>query len=270
MLGAEGDKPAGKSGKGKGKAAQTGKKTAPKKRKENQAKAPQPDQLLEALERAATSQVDREVSEQQVGEPVPEKVSAPKEAIAPAEVVSPAEAIAPAEVTSPAETIAPAEVTSPPETVAPAEVTSPPETIAPAEIVASAEFSAPAAIVAPVTFVENVATETPVVETPAIAAAEPARTTPVSLRTLAEAYADYSRKSFEQTSCFVAKLAGAGSLAKALELQAAFAREAFETFVTQSQRIRELHGELAKQRLTRLEGLMSGLTQGAAKPTQKT
>lgn len=233
MLGAEGDKPAGKSGRRKGKAAQAGKETEPKKRKENQAEAPQPDQLLEALERAASAQANHEVSEQQVGEPGPEKVSAPIEVSAPVEVAIPAEVIAPAEISAPV------------------------------------EITAPVEIVAPVTSAESVTTETPVVETPAIAVAEPAKTTPVSLQTLAEAYGDYSKKSFEQTSCFVAKLAGAGSLAKAFELQAAFAREAFETFVTESQRIRELHGQLAKQRMTRLEGLVSGMTQGATKPTQK-
>jgi len=124
--------------------------------------------------------------------------------------------------------------------------------------------------VAPVTSVESVTTEAPVVETPAIAAAEPAKTTPVNLQTLVEAYGNYSKKSFEQTSRFLAKLASAGSLARAIELQAAFAREAFETFVTESQRIRELHDQLAKQRMTRLEGLVTGMRQGTINPTQKT
>jgi len=40
--------------------------------------------------------------------------------------------------------------------------------------------------------------------------------------------------------------------------------------VTESQRIRELHDQLAKQRMTRLEGLVTGMRQGTINPTQKT
>ena len=88
---------------------------------------------------------------------------------------------------------------------------------------------------------------------------EPVDAMPVSLRTIADAYGDYSKRSLEQTSSFVAKLAGARSLANAFELQTTFAREAYETFMEQSRRIRELHRELAKQRLTKLEGFV-GMT----------
>ena len=95
-------------------------------------------------------------------------------------------------------------------------------------------------------------------EAPAVT--EPAEPTPVSLQTIANAYGDYSKKSFEQTSAFVAKLAGARTLANALELQTAFAREAYETFVAESCRIRKLHSELAKQRFGSLGGFVSGMT----------
>jgi phasin family protein len=122
----------------------------------------------------------------------------------------------------------------------------------------------------PITSAEIASAETPVIELPPIAAVQPTETTPVSLQTLANAYADYSRKSLEQTSSFVAKLAGAGSLTKAFELQTAFAREAFETFVTESRRIRELHGELARQRMSRVQGLVTRMTQGAINPTRST
>jgi hypothetical protein len=90
-------------------------------------------------------------------------------------------------------------------------------------------------------------------------AAAPAEAASVSLQTIADAYGDYSKKSLEQTSSFVARLVSARSLDKALELQTSFAREAYETFVAESKRIRELHRELAKQRLTRLEGFV-GMT----------
>lgn len=94
-----------------------------------------------------------------------------------------------------------------------------------------------------------------------VAVAEPAKARPVSLQTIADAYGDYSKKSLEQTSSFVAKLARTRSLANVFELQTAFAREAYETFVEESRRIRELHRELAKQRLTKLEGFV-GMTRG--------
>ena len=107
---------------------------------------------------------------------------------------------------------------------------------------------------------ENAQSGTPLPETAQIAATETADVPSVSLQTLADAYGDYSKKSLEQTSCFVAKLATTSSLHKAFELQTAFAREAYEMFVAESKRIRELHRELAKQRLTRLEGFVMGTT----------
>jgi hypothetical protein len=117
---------------------------------------------------------------------------------------------------------------------------------------------------APVVSTESPATETALPESnlrevQLIPAAIAAETTPVSLQTIADAYGNYSKKSLEQASSFVAKLAGTRSLAGAFELQTAFAREAYETFVAESKRIRDLHRELAKQRLTRLEGFV-GMT----------
>ena len=129
-----------------------------------------------------------------------------------------------------------------------------------AEPVASAPVAEPVAST-PVMPTESAPSETALVETLPAPVTQPADATPVSLRTIADAYGDYSKKSLEQTSSFVAKLAGARSLAKAFELQTAFAREAYETFMEQSRRIRELHRELAKQRLTKLEGFV-GMTRG--------
>jgi hypothetical protein len=102
--------------------------------------------------------------------------------------------------------------------------------------------------------------EVQVIPAAVIPAAKPAEAAAsVSLQTIADAYGDYSKKSLEQTSSFVARLVSARSLDKAFELQTSFAREAYETFVAESKRIRELHRELAKQRLTRLEGFV-GMT----------
>jgi hypothetical protein len=78
---------------------------------------------------------------------------------------------------------------------------------------------------------------------------------PVSYRTIADAWGNYSRTSLEQTRSYFEKLAGVRSLGAAFEVQAEFAKQACETFVAQSQKIGELQGELAKQRMKRLEGL---------------
>jgi hypothetical protein len=123
-------------------------------------------------------------------------------------------------------------------------------------------------ISAPVSEQSNVAvaaTETSASDTslPApspLASVPPSEPAPINFQTIAEAYRDYSRKSFEQTSCFFEKLAGARSLASAFEIQTEFARQSYETFVAQSRRIRELHGELARQRLQRFERLMTKTT----------
>jgi len=188
-------KPGQRKGKGERKTEQSGKKGEPRKRKESQ-QASNPDQLLEALERAG-AQIEVRVSE-----PIAEPTSAP--------------------IPEPA-----------------------------SEPVPSTESSATQAVPA---------------EPPA---AVPVETTPVSLQTIANAFGDYSKRSFEQTSSFIEKLAGARSLVTAIELQAAFAREAYETFVAESKKIRALQGELARQRLARLEGFMTQMTQSALNPTRR-
>jgi hypothetical protein len=239
MLGADGGKPAGKSGQRKGKAAQSGKKTEPRKRKENQAKGAKPDQLLEALQRAS------EIMPGQADAPIPKQVSEP-----PTDIV---DAPTPEVINAPTREVSVA---------AYEEISEPAPDVVGAAMLE--EVSAPVA--SPVI----ASAKTPFVAIPAIDAVQGAEKTPVSLQTLANAYGEYSRKSLEQTSCFIAKLAGAGSLTKAFELQTAFAREVFETFVTESRRIRELHGELAKQRMSRLQRLATGMTQGAINPTRST
>src|SRR6201747_2495211 len=67
------------------------------------------------------------------------------------------------------------------------------------------------------------------------------------LQAIATAYGDYTKKSFEDTKAFVEKLSGVRSLDKAIEVQTEFARTAYETFVTESQKIGALYGDLAKQ-----------------------
>ena len=93
-----------------------------------------------------------------------------------------------------------------------------------------------------------------------IGAVAPADNFPVSIQTIANAYTDYTRKSFEETTSFVEKLTGVRSLDKAIEIQAEFAKQAYETFVAESQKICELYSELAKQIFKPFAGLLAKAT----------
>jgi hypothetical protein len=72
-------------------------------------------------------------------------------------------------------------------------------------------------------------------------------TFPTGFQEIAVAYGDYTKKSFEDTRSFVEKLSGVKSFEKAIEIQTEFAKTAYETFVTESQKIGALYGNLAKQ-----------------------
>jgi Phasin protein len=76
------------------------------------------------------------------------------------------------------------------------------------------------------------------------ATAEPS---PVSLQTIANAYRDYTRKSFEEFGSFFEQLSGVRSLDKAMEVQTEFVKRAYESSVAESRKIRELHSKLARQ-----------------------
>jgi len=109
-------------------------------------------------------------------------------------------------------------------------------------------------ISAPAVSIDFSSTEPPVTDTvPPIDPVESAEALPVGFHTIAKAYGDYTRKSLEQTRSFFEKLARERSFVTAFELQIEFARNAYEIFATDSQKIRELHSELARQRLRRLE-----------------
>ncbi len=100
-------------------------------------------------------------------------------------------------------------------------------------------------------------------DVPSIGVVAPADNFQISIQTIANAYADYTRKSFEQTKTFVEKLSGARSLDKVIEIQTEFAKQAYETFVAESQKIRELYSGLAKQTFKPFEGLVAKATLAA-------
>ena len=80
------------------------------------------------------------------------------------------------------------------------------------------------------------------------------------IQAIATAYGDYSKKSYEDTKSFVEKLSGVKSLDKAIEVQTEFAKTAYETFVTESQKIAALYSDLAKQSYKPFGGFVAKMT----------
>ena len=83
---------------------------------------------------------------------------------------------------------------------------------------AAADTRSADAAIAPIDNPAIAATVAPVDCSVTGAAIASAETVPVSLQTIATAYGDYTKKSFEETKCFVEKLSGARSLDKAVEI----------------------------------------------------
>jgi Phasin protein len=82
----------------------------------------------------------------------------------------------------------------------------------------------------------------------------------VSLQTVAQAYGDYTRKSW-QTSRFLAeRLVTVRSLDEAIEIQGEFAKQVYANFFAQSQKMCELYGELAIQFFKPLDKFATGWT----------
>lgn len=92
------------------------------------------------------------------------------------------------------------------------------------------------------------------------AAMASANTFSSGLQSIATAYGDYAKKSFEDTKSFAEKLSGVKSLDKAIEVQTEFAKSAYETFVAESQKIGTLYSDLAKQAYKPLETLVAKFT----------
>lgn len=80
---------------------------------------------------------------------------------------------------------------------------------------------------------------------------------PVRYQTIASAYCNYTLQSLDRTRSYFERLAAVRSPDKALELQSEFAKQAYEGFVTESQRICELHSKLAQERLKRWEDFVA-------------
>jgi hypothetical protein len=80
------------------------------------------------------------------------------------------------------------------------------------------------------------------------------------VQAIAAETADYSKRSFEEGSAAIEKLLGAKSLEKAIEIQAAYAKTAYEGFVAQATKMGELYADLAKETYRPFETLVGKST----------
>jgi phasin family protein len=74
---------------------------------------------------------------------------------------------------------------------------------------------------------------------------------------IATEIADYSKKSFEESTAVLEKLMGAKSLEKAMEVHSEYLKSSYEDFVAQSTKISELYAGLAKEAYKPFEGVMA-------------
>ncbi|MCZ7657260.1 MAG: phasin family protein [Xanthobacteraceae bacterium] len=72
---------------------------------------------------------------------------------------------------------------------------------------------------------------------------------------IATEVADYSKKSFEQSTAAFEKLMGAKSLENAVEIQSAYVKTAYEGFVAEATKLGELYTDLAKETYKPFENL---------------
>lgn len=78
-----------------------------------------------------------------------------------------------------------------------------------------------------------------------------------SLQGIAAELVDYSKKSFEEGTSALEKLAAAKSLDKAIEVQTDYAKTAYENFIAESTKIGELYTDLAREAFKPYEGVLA-------------
>jgi hypothetical protein len=84
-----------------------------------------------------------------------------------------------------------------------------------------------------------------------------------SMQAIAVEVADYSKKSFEDSTAAMEKLMGAKTLEKAIEVQSDYFKSAYEGFVSEATKIGDLCSDLAKETYKPFEGLLAKTTNGA-------
>src|ERR1700756_4304146 len=67
------------------------------------------------------------------------------------------------------------------------------------------------------------------------------------VQAIAVEVADYSKKSFEESSAAMEKLFGAKTIDKEIEVQSDYVRSAYENFVAEATKLGELYADLARE-----------------------
>ena len=78
-----------------------------------------------------------------------------------------------------------------------------------------------------------------------------------SAQAIATEIADYSKKSFEESTSALEKLFGVKSVEKAIELQTEYAKTAYEGFVAEATKIGEMYTAMAKETYKPFETMMA-------------
>ena len=78
-----------------------------------------------------------------------------------------------------------------------------------------------------------------------------------SAQAIAVEIADYSKKSFEESTAALEKLFGVKSFEKAIEVQTAYAKSSYEGFVAKASKIGELYADLAKESYKPFETMLA-------------
>jgi phasin family protein len=68
-----------------------------------------------------------------------------------------------------------------------------------------------------------------------------------SVQAIAVEMADYSKKSFEESTAAIEKLFTAKTIEKAIEVQSDFVKSSYEGFVAEATKLGELYADLAKE-----------------------
>ncbi len=74
---------------------------------------------------------------------------------------------------------------------------------------------------------------------------------------IATEFADYSKRSFEDSAAALEKLMGAKSVETAMDVQAEYLKSSYEDFVAESTKIGELYADLAKEAYKPFEGVLT-------------
>jgi len=77
------------------------------------------------------------------------------------------------------------------------------------------------------------------------------------MQAIAVEMADYSKKSFEESTAAIEKLFGAKTLEKAIEVQNDYFKTAYEGFISEATKLGDLYTDLAKETYKPFEGYVA-------------